>query len=101
MMAGSAIAGAGMLAARRYYRNWGTTKEECESALPGDELVDPPAVPSFLRETELYETGSPTVTITAPVPPKWWRNLGRRFWFAVGALGVVALVAALLARRAL
>ena len=46
MMAGSAIAGAGMLAARRYYRNWGTTKEECESALPGDELVQQPAVQS-------------------------------------------------------
>ncbi len=43
-MAGSAIAGAGLLAARRYYRNWGTTKEECETALPGDELVDQPAV---------------------------------------------------------
>lgn len=43
-MAGSAIAGAGLLAARRYYRNWGTTKEECETALPGDELVGQPAV---------------------------------------------------------
>lgn len=42
MMAGSAIAGAGLLAARRYYRNWGTTKEECESTLPGDELVEQP-----------------------------------------------------------
>jgi hypothetical protein len=44
MMAGSAIAGAGLLAARRYYRNWGTTKEECDTALPGDELVSQPAV---------------------------------------------------------
>jgi hypothetical protein len=43
-MAGSAIAGAGLLAARRYYRNWGTTKEECDTALPGDELVSQPAV---------------------------------------------------------
>lgn len=43
-MAGSAIAGAGMLAARRYYRNWGTTKQECEATLPGDELVEQPAV---------------------------------------------------------
>lgn len=33
-----------MLAARRYYRNWGTTKEECEKVLPGDELVEQPAV---------------------------------------------------------
>ena len=43
-MAGSAIAGAGLMAARRYYRNWGTTKEECETTLPGDELVPDPAV---------------------------------------------------------
>lgn len=43
-MAGSAIAGAGLLAARRYYRNWGTSKEECETPLPGDELVPDPAV---------------------------------------------------------
>jgi hypothetical protein len=38
-------AGAALLyAARRYYRNWGTTKEECRMALPGDELVSSPAV---------------------------------------------------------
>ncbi|MET0758647.1 MAG: SRPBCC family protein [Mycobacterium sp.] len=30
--------------ARRYYRNWGTTKEECQLRLPGDELVGRPAV---------------------------------------------------------
>lgn len=30
--------------ARRYYRNWGTTKEECSTNLPGDDLVDAPAV---------------------------------------------------------
>jgi hypothetical protein len=43
-LAGSAVAGAGLMAARRYYRNWGTTKEECDTALPGDELVGQPAV---------------------------------------------------------
>jgi hypothetical protein len=38
-------AGAALLyAARRFYRNWGTTKEECGMALPGDGLVSPPAV---------------------------------------------------------
>jgi hypothetical protein len=32
---------AGLLyAARRFYRNWGTTKEESRMRLPGDELVD-------------------------------------------------------------
>lgn len=44
------IAGALALlyAARRYYRNWGTTKEECQSRLPGDELVRSP----FVQSTE-------------------------------------------------
>lgn len=41
-VAGSAIASAGLYAARRYYRNWGTTKDECEMALPGDEFVAEP-----------------------------------------------------------
>ena len=39
-LAGSAIASAGLYAARQYYRNWGTTKDECETPLPGDELVE-------------------------------------------------------------
>jgi len=30
--------------ARRYYRNWGATKAECEMRLPGDTLVGDPAV---------------------------------------------------------
>ena len=30
--------------ARRYYLNWGTTKEECRMSLPGDELVSGPVV---------------------------------------------------------
>lgn len=41
---GTTLAGAGMYAARRFYRNWGTTKDECETPLPGDELVGRPAV---------------------------------------------------------
>ena len=43
-LAGSAVASAGLYAARQYFRNWGTTKEECEAPLPGDELVAQPAV---------------------------------------------------------
>ena len=40
-----ATAGVALLyAARRYYRNWGTTKDECRMDLPGDELVGQPAV---------------------------------------------------------
>jgi hypothetical protein len=34
--------------ARRYFRNWGTTKDECRMRLPGDELVRAPV----LRTTE-------------------------------------------------
>ncbi len=41
-----AAATAFLYAARRYYRNWGTTKEECTMKLPGDELVRRPAVQS-------------------------------------------------------
>ena len=42
------IVGAGALlyAARRYYRNWGTTKDECRMNLPGDELIRRPSVQS-------------------------------------------------------
>lgn len=39
-----ALVGAGLYAARRYFRNWGTTKEECQRALPGDKLVADPAI---------------------------------------------------------
>lgn len=35
-----------LYAARRYYRNWGTTKEECGMSLPGDELIRRPSVQS-------------------------------------------------------
>lgn len=33
---------AALYAARRFYRNWGATKEECQLALPGDELISEP-----------------------------------------------------------
>ena len=40
-----AVAALGFLyVARRYYRNWGSTKEECRAVLAGDELVGAPAV---------------------------------------------------------
>lgn len=37
---------ASLYAARRYYRNWGATKEECGMHLPGDELIGSPSVQS-------------------------------------------------------
>ncbi|WP_210000325.1 SRPBCC family protein [Mycolicibacterium frederiksbergense] len=35
---------AGLVGLRQFYRNWGTTKGECSSRLPGDDLVGAPAV---------------------------------------------------------
>ena len=46
--------------ARRYYRNWGTTKAECQMQLPGDTLVGDPAI----QTTE-------AVYIDAPVSVVW------------------------------
>lgn len=42
------VAGAAavLYGARRYFRNWGTTKDECQMRLPGDELIRQPAVQS-------------------------------------------------------
>lgn len=45
-LARAAGASAFLYAARRYYRNWGTTKEECAMKLPGDELVRRPTIQS-------------------------------------------------------
>ena len=33
-----------LYAARRYYRNWGTSKGECQARLPGDELIGDPVI---------------------------------------------------------
>lgn len=45
-LAGAAGAAAVLYGARRYFRNWGTTKDECRMRLPGDELIRQPAVQS-------------------------------------------------------
>ncbi len=45
---------------RRYYRNWGATKAECQMPLPGDALVADPAI----QTTE-------AVYIDAPVSEVW------------------------------
>jgi len=39
-----AAAAALLYAATQFYRNWGTTKEECRMTLPGDELIGRPVV---------------------------------------------------------
>ncbi|BBY21256.1 hypothetical protein MSTO_14610 [Mycobacterium stomatepiae] len=45
--------------ARRYYRNWGTTKAECRMVLPGDRLVADPAV----QTTEAIYIDAPTAAV--------------------------------------
>ncbi|WP_123024090.1 SRPBCC family protein [Mycolicibacterium stellerae] len=59
-LARTAAAAGVLYAARRYYRNWGTTKGECEAALAGDELIKQPAI----RTTE-------GITIHAPAEAVW------------------------------
>ena len=51
---------AALYGARRYYRNWGATKAECQMPLPGDTLVADPAI----QTTE-------AVYIDAPVAAVW------------------------------
>lgn len=72
------LVAAGVLyAARRYFRDWGTTKAESQDVLPGDERVRPP----MLRTTE-------AVTINAPAEQVWpWlvqmgQNRGGLYSFA-------------------
>lgn len=54
--------------ARRYWRNWGTTKQECAQPLPGDELLHAPKV-----------TTTEGVLVDRPVAQVWpWAvRLGR------------------------
>ena len=66
-LAGSAVAGAGLYAARRYYRNWGTTKDECESPLPGDELVPEPVLQT--TEGVWIEATAEEVAVAGPDGP--------------------------------
>jgi hypothetical protein len=45
MMRGPAVSGLGLaLLAERRFRNWGTTKGECDAVLPGDELIPDPGL---------------------------------------------------------
>jgi len=48
-----------LYAARRYYRNWGATKGECQVRLPGDELIGDPVI----QVTEAVWIDSPLATI--------------------------------------
>ncbi|UXA14692.1 SRPBCC family protein [Mycobacterium sp. SMC-8] len=59
-MVKAAVAAAVLYGARRYFRDWGTTKEESSGRLAGDELLGPPV----LQATE-------AVSIDAPADAVW------------------------------
>lgn len=61
-----AVVGCVLYAARRYYRNWGTTKDECQMRLAGDELVKQP----ITRTTE-------GISIEAPAEAVWRQVMHR------------------------
>lgn len=62
----AAAAAGALYAARRYYRNWGTTKDECRMQLPGDELIKRPVT----RTTEGVSVDAPAEAV--------WRQLRQR-----------------------
>src|SRR6478672_3736647 len=62
----AAAAAGALYAARRYYRNWGTTKDECRMQLPGDELIKRPVT----RTTE-------SVSVDAPAEAVWRQLIHR------------------------
>ncbi len=57
-----------LYAARRYYRNWGTSKGECQARLPGDELIGDPVI----QVTEAVWIDSPP-SVTWP----WLLQMGQ------------------------
>ena len=57
-----------LYAARRYYRNWGTSKGECQGRLPGDELIGDPVI----QVTEAVWIDSPP-SVTWP----WLLQMGQ------------------------
>ena len=68
-----------LYAARRYYRNWGTSKGECQARMPGDELVGDPVI----QVTEAVWIDSPP-SVTWP----WLLQMGQD---RVGRYGPQAL----------
>ncbi|EHI13731.1 hypothetical protein [Mycolicibacterium thermoresistibile] len=72
-----------LYAARRYYRNWGTTKHECRQRLPGDELIRPPLV----RTTEGVWIDRPAETVWP-----WLVQMGHNRGGLYGRGGLQALL---------
>ncbi len=65
---------AGVLyAARRYYRNWGTTKGECRAHLPGDEILGEPVI----QVTEAIWIDSPPAVTWPSLLRMGQRRVGR------------------------
>lgn len=62
-----------LYAARRYYRNWGTSKGECQARLPGDELIGDPVI----QVTEAVWIESPP-SVTWPALLRMGQDRGGR-----------------------
>jgi len=77
----AALAG-GLYAARKYYRNWGTTKQECRMRLPGDELVGDPVV----QATEAVWIDAPSSAIWPWLPQMGQYRGGLCGYQAIGNL---------------
>jgi len=88
-----------LYAARRYYRNWNTTKAECSSTLPGDELVGRPAVQStegvwidapasivWACLAEMSDEGRLAPGVVVRLAPKGW--LGRHDGLSMSVVSV-------------
>jgi len=63
-----------LYAVRRYYRNWGTSKGECQARLPGDELIGDPVI----QVTEAVWIDSPP-SVTWPWLLRMGQDRGGRY----------------------
>ena len=72
-----------LYAARRYFRNWGTTKAECQMRLPGDALVGDPVI----QTTEAVYVDAPSSAVWP-----WLMQIGqdRGGFFGCGGLKSLA-----------
>jgi hypothetical protein len=69
--------------ARRYYRNWGATKAECQMPLPGDPLVGDPAI----QTTEALYVDAPASAVWP-----WLLQMGQDRGGFYGCAGLKDLV---------
>ncbi len=69
---------AGLAGLRQFYRNWGSTKGECTSRLPGDDLVGAPAV----QTTEGVWVDAPAAAVWSELLRTLRERAGMSRWMA-------------------